>query len=290
MRYYNKDLPEENEYVLVKLKKITEHNFVLVELIEYDNIEGMILFSEVHHRKINIDKLFRNNIQVCIVTDVDINKRHINLSYKKVLPEDRQFYIDSIQNLDKFIDLFRDLQLLYNKHYGIMIDNRHNKTIDNTIYQTIMWNMFNRAKRDLFVDLNNIYRNILECPESLFDNVDLSGDFKELCINNLKNRISYTDMQIAVYFDLTILDSDAINIIKNILHTDEKNWMYECVSSPKYRIIITTNNKQQIDDIVDMVKIELENKVKNINCVFKLNNERDVLKDIIYTIKPLFNY
>ena len=281
MRYYNKELPEENEYVFVKLKKITENNFILVELIEYGNIEGMILFSEINNRKINIDKLFKNNIQVCVVTDVNIEKKHINLSYKKVSMEEREFYTNSLPQLDKINNHFKDMQLLYNKYNNL-------DTNTGVLREKIMCKLFDVPKKELFGNLINIYKNMLENMESIFIDTDLPVDYIEVYTNDLKKRIKCTDMQVALSFELTVLDDNAIGIIKNMLSHDDLYFKYECVSSPKYRIVASSQDKQKVDDIIITAKSYLENKIKDINCIFKMDTEWTIIKDRTYTVKPLF--
>merc|ERR1712137_332016 len=61
-----------------------------VSLLEYDNIEGMILLSELTRRRIrSINKLVRVGRQeVCMVLRVDKEKGYIDLSKRRVSPED----------------------------------------------------------------------------------------------------------------------------------------------------------------------------------------------------------
>lgn len=280
MKYYRRDLPNEDEYVFVKLKKVTKHNFAVVELLEYDNAEGMILFSEIHHRKINIEKLFKNNIHICVVTNVDTEKNYVNLSYKKVLVEDRDFYGNARIELDKLINIFRDMQALHDDH-------THSKT--HIIYEKIMWNIFDDqiSKKNLFANLGDIYKNILENPAQIFENIDIPNDYKIMCSENIKSRVRYTDMQGALYFDLLVLDTNAVDLIKKIMSADG-NWEYECVSSPKYRITATSNDKDEMDKIMGHAKSVLQNKLNNINSIFKIDDVWTVIKDKTCTIKPLF--
>lgn len=282
MRYYKSKFPKEDEYVLVKLKRITEHNFVIVELLEYNNIEGMILLSEIHHRKMNVGKLFKDNIQICVVTDIDTDKMCVNLSYKKVPVEERTFFTNASIELEKLVNIFKEMQYLYDKHTNTKTD---------IIYKTVMWNTLNDQipKRHLFEELNNIYKNILENPEQVLSNTDLPEDYKILCSVNIRNRVKCTDIQSALNFDLIVLDTDAINIIKDIMTTTPTDdWVYECVSSPKYRIVATSGSRDGVNEIMERAKHELHNKLKSVNSVFKLDESWVIVKEKTYTIKPLY--
>ncbi|KAG8965916.1 hypothetical protein FRC05_002974 [Tulasnella sp. 425] len=61
-----------------------------VKLLEYDNIEGMILLSELSRRRIrSIQKLIRvGRNEVVVVLRVDKEKGYIDLSKRRVSPED----------------------------------------------------------------------------------------------------------------------------------------------------------------------------------------------------------
>jgi translation initiation factor 2 subunit 1 len=56
-RFYEKEYPDLEECVIVNVKMITEMG-AYVQLLEYNNIEGMILLSELSRRRIrSIHKL-----------------------------------------------------------------------------------------------------------------------------------------------------------------------------------------------------------------------------------------
>ena len=49
-RYYENEFPEKDDVVMVRYKDAQEHN-VKVELLEYNNMEGMILASEISRKR-----------------------------------------------------------------------------------------------------------------------------------------------------------------------------------------------------------------------------------------------
>lgn len=44
-RFYEKDMPDEGEHVIVTVKEVNDYSIV-VELLEYDKIDGMITLAE----------------------------------------------------------------------------------------------------------------------------------------------------------------------------------------------------------------------------------------------------
>ncbi|THH14572.1 hypothetical protein EW146_g5772 [Bondarzewia mesenterica] len=89
MRYYENKYPEVDELVMVQVRQIAEMG-AYVKLLEYDNIEGMILLSELSRRRIrSIQKLIRvGRNEVVVVLRVDKEKGYIDLSKRRVSPED----------------------------------------------------------------------------------------------------------------------------------------------------------------------------------------------------------
>ena len=90
-RMYENQFPEIDEVVMVQVRSIAEMG-AYVSLLEYNNIEGMILLSELSRRRIrSINKLIRVGKQeVCMVLRVDKEKGYIDLSKRRVSPEDVQ--------------------------------------------------------------------------------------------------------------------------------------------------------------------------------------------------------
>jgi len=75
--------------VMVNVRSVAEMG-AYVTLIEYNNIEGMILLSELSRRRIrSIPKLIRvGRNEVVVVLRVDKEKGYIDLSKRRVTPED----------------------------------------------------------------------------------------------------------------------------------------------------------------------------------------------------------
>jgi len=89
MRYYEQRYPEVDELVMVQVRQIAEMG-AYVKLLEYDEVEGMILLSELSRRRIrSIQKLIRvGRNEVVVVLRVDKEKGYIDLSKRRVSPED----------------------------------------------------------------------------------------------------------------------------------------------------------------------------------------------------------
>jgi translation initiation factor 2 subunit 1 len=88
-RFYENLFPDIESVVMVNVRNIADMG-AYVSLMEYNNIEGMILLSELSRRRIrSIHKLIRvNRNEVVMVLRVDKEKGYIDLSKRRVSPED----------------------------------------------------------------------------------------------------------------------------------------------------------------------------------------------------------
>eukprot|EP00049_Salpingoeca_infusionum_P009870 m.167795 g.167795 ORF g.167795 m.167795 type:complete len:320 (+) comp14467_c0_seq7:2321-3280(+) len=88
-RFYKQRFPEAEDVVMVNVTEIAEMG-AYVKLLEYDNIPGMILLSELSRRRIrSINKLVRVGRNECVVVlRVDGDKGYIDLSKRRVQPEE----------------------------------------------------------------------------------------------------------------------------------------------------------------------------------------------------------
>src|ERR1700722_19167135 len=88
-RMYEAQYPTADDLVIVQVKNVAEMG-AYVSLLEYNNIEGMILLSELSRRRIrSINKLIRvGRTEVVVVLRVDKEKGYIDLSKRRVSPED----------------------------------------------------------------------------------------------------------------------------------------------------------------------------------------------------------
>lgn len=90
-RMYEAKYPEVDTSVMIQVKNIADMG-AYVSLLEYNNIEGMILFSELSRRRIrSVSSLIKvGRIEPVMVLRVDKEKGYIDLSKRRVSEEDIQ--------------------------------------------------------------------------------------------------------------------------------------------------------------------------------------------------------
>lgn len=84
-RFYAQKYPEIEDVVMVKVRSIAEMG-AYVSLLEYNNIEGMILLSELSRRRIrSINKLIRVGRDECVVV-IRVDKEKGNVYNFYIMP------------------------------------------------------------------------------------------------------------------------------------------------------------------------------------------------------------
>ena len=94
-RMYESRYPQVDMAVMIQVKSIGEM-CAYVSLLEYNNIEGMILLSELSRRRIrSINSLIKvGRTEPVMVLHVDEEKGYVNLSKRRVSEEDIQICED----------------------------------------------------------------------------------------------------------------------------------------------------------------------------------------------------
>lgn len=268
MKYYTKDSPSKNEIVYTKFNRLLENEqAVIVNLIEYDNIEGMLLFSEISknkRKKINIKKMFGNNtVPLMVITCGN----HIDLSYVKILKDEIEKYDNMFPHISKLLS-FRNNLVSYakNLNYDLCLDNFLDDIKNN--------------------DPEKYYSDTLKNPTKIFVNV-LDEDIKNNCINLIKSKTTSTNVVISKEFKLIVLEENGINKIKEILNINIQNLRLEYLS-PLYKVIVTAETMNDANNIMKEFTKCVSSKISD-SVVLEINDNVTVVKDKTYCLSGFKN-
>ena len=189
---YENKFPEIDELVMVKVNGITE-TAVHVSLLEYDNIEAMIQLLELSRRRIrSVTKLTRVGRQeVAIVLRVDKTKGYIDLSKRRITPEDIARCTEK-----------------YNKSKTVHSIMEHVARITDhplsDLYRKFAWPLYRK-----YGHAYDAFEYALIKPDSIFEGIgsDLPPEVKDLLLINIKRRFSShpikirSDIEITCYYE-----------------------------------------------------------------------------------------
>jgi len=246
-RFYEERFPEVNDVVMVQVRSIAEMG-AYVSLLEYGNIEGMILLSELSRRRIrSVQKLIKVGRQEPVmVLRVDREKGYIDLSKRRVSPED----------LQKCEEKFAKSKLVHT----IM---RHVAETTGTdleeLYTQIGWPLYK-----LYGHAHDAFRQMITDEESdaIFQRVKdecnngqdipiLTPDVKEGLLKNIRRRLTPQPIKIRADVEMTCFNYNGIEHIKTAMRaaqgcsTDENEIKMRLVAPPLYVLTTMTLNKNK---------------------------------------------
>ncbi|RGP66683.1 translation initiation factor 2 subunit 1 [Fusarium longipes] len=231
-RFYEEKYPEIDSFVMVNVKQIAEMG-AYVKLLEYDDIDGMILLSELSRRRIrSIQKLIRvGRNEVVVVLRVDKEKGYIDLSKRRVSPED----------IVKCEERYNKSKMVH----SVMIHLAKATEIPlETLYQAIAW------------PLNKKYGHALDAFKLSITNPEVWNDITfpdEVTAQELKSyigkRLTPQPTKVRADVEVTCFGYEGIDAVKTALRTAEaKNTedtqvKVKLVSPPLYVLTSTCLDK-----------------------------------------------
>ena len=270
MFYYNKKLPQLNDIVFVTIKSFSK-NGAYCNLIEYNNIEGLILNTELDRRIKHANRQFTfNNIYPLLVISVFGDK--IDLSYRKINPEERSNYLEQFGYIEKVRQFVRECIYI-------------TKLDEETVYSLTMWKFFKNS--NYLTDAKNIYMTIIKNP--LMFMFHAGGKFNEQFmeyIENMKNRIETKIIIIGQNFELFICDEEAIYKLKNLLSYKSNNTEIKYIASPRYQLIIS-GDEEFCDNEIKKFNEYMNKNISNYQkCIFKML-DKSTIKEQHYSFKKI---
>lgn len=234
-RMYVNQYPEVDDYVLVQVKHVAEMG-AYVELLEYNNIEGMILLSELSRRRIrSINKLIRVGRQeVVVVLRVDKDKGYIDLSKRRVSPEDIQ-----------------KCESRYNKSKSVHSIMRHVSETNGVpleeLYKQFGWDLYKR-----FGHAYDAFKLIMaeNKADEVLGQYNLSAKIMKALMTNIERRLTPQALKIRADLELSCFDYEGIDAIKAALKAGEavgkaagQDVKIKLVAPPLYVMMTTSMDK-----------------------------------------------
>ncbi|KAL2314328.1 Eukaryotic translation initiation factor 2 subunit alpha [Schizosaccharomyces pombe] len=238
---YENRFPEVDELVVVNVRQIQEMG-AYVKLLEYDNIEGMVLLSELSRRRIrSVQKHIRvGRNEVVVVLRVDKEKGYIDLSKRRVSPED----------VVKCEERFNKSKAVHSimRH----IAEKHNVPLE-TMYTTIGWPLYRK-----YGHAYDAFKLAISNPDHVFEGLEppKSGVINDL-LAQISRRLTPQPIKIRADVEVTCFGYEGINAIKAALkaaedvHTEEVPIKVKLVAPPLY--VLLTN---ALDKSLGLKKLE----------------------------------
>ena len=192
---------------MVNVRSIAEMG-AYVSLLEYNNIEGMILLSELLRRRIcSINKLIRIGRNECVVVvRMDKEKGYIDLSKRRVSPE------EAIKCEDKFTKSKTVYSILC--HVAEVLEYTKDEQLE-SLFQRTAWVFDDKSKRPGY-GAYDAFKHAVSDP-SISDSLDLNEDEWEVLINNINRHLTLQSVKIRADIEVACYGYEGIDAIKEAL-------------------------------------------------------------------------
>lgn len=233
-RFYENKYPEVDEVVMVNVQEIAEMG-AYVKLLEYDNIEGMVLLSELSRRRIrSIQKLIRvGKNEVAVVLRVDKEKGYIDLSKRRVSAED---IVKCDERYNKSKAVHSILRHCAEK-YGVSLEQ---------LYQTVGWPLLRN-----YGHAYDAFKLSITDP-SIFDGIEApSTEILEELKLYISRRLTPSAIKIRSDVEVSCFSYEGIDAIKAALQsatsvsTEQMQVKAKLIAAPLYEISTQALDKNQ---------------------------------------------
>eukprot|EP00434_Breviolum_minutum_P036501 symbB.v1.2.032343.t1/scaffold3774.1/size50569/3 len=262
-RYYEAEFPEMEEIVVVQVKRIVDMG-AYVSLLEYDNQEGMMLLSELSKRRIrSVAKLLRvGRTEICMVLRVDQEKGYVDLSKRRVEPEDASAKEESFARAKAVHGIMRHVA----KTHDIPV---------NDLCCKASWPLYKNKK---YADAFDAYKKHINEEINVWEEVDfsqpgmdlthLADKLKEDIETNLKRRLIQATIRLRAKIDVSCSTYEGIDAVKAALQEGFKASKEDCevkinlVAHPLFVLTCVCRDKQTglatLDDAIERIKVSIE--------------------------------
>merc|ERR1711976_298948 len=256
-RYYENKYPEIDDVVMVNVRSIADMG-AYVHLLEYNNIEGMILLSELSRRRIrSINKLIRVGRSECVVViRVDRDKGYIDLSKRRVSPE------EVVKCEEKFAKAKCVNSIL--GHVGELMNYETDEQLEELYHKTAWYFDKKYGKPGASYEA---FKHAVSNPEVL-DELNLDEETREVLISNIKRRLTPQAVKIRSDIEVARYGYEGVDAVKQSLQsgldlsTEEMPIKINLIAPPL--CVMTTQTLERSDGLekmkeaLDKIKANIE--------------------------------
>eukprot|EP00667_Euglena_gracilis_P013984 EG_transcript_14462 len=247
-RFYEQKYPKLDDFVVVRVKSITA-SAAYVQLLEYNNTEGMIPLTELSRRRIrSVNKHIRvGKTEIVQVFRLDEDKGYIDLSKKKVTDDD-----------------YRLCETRYTKakdvHSIMQHVARECRCNLESLYKLVGWPLYKKYGHAF-----DAFGAAMADPEKVLGPLGLEEDIKEKLITTIQHRHKAQPFRVRADVEVTCFKYEGIDAIRKALKAGEKAvegnqcaLTIRLLAAPTYVIVANSIDKDEglklVKTAIDAVK------------------------------------
>jgi len=244
-RFYEHRFPEIEDVVMVNVVSIREMG-AYVDLLEYKDIEGMILLSELSRRRIrSINKLIRVGRTECVVViRVDKTKGYIDLSKRRVSPEEIAKCEEKYANAKAVNSILR--------HVGRLLEYTEDSQLEE-LHQKTAWH-FDRKYNKPGASFD-VFKSAVATP-SVLDECELDEHELQTLLGVIRRRMTPQSVKIRADLEVACYTYEGVDAVKAALRggleftEPEMPVKINLIAPPLY--VVTTQTLERADGLAKL--------------------------------------
>lgn len=273
-RFYKQKYPEIEDVVMVNVRSIAEMG-AYVQLLEYKNIEGMILLSELSRRRIrSINKLVRVGRNECVVViRVDKDKGYIDLSKRRVSAEEVKKCEEKFTRGKTVASILR--------HVGEILEYDSDEQLEE-LFEKTAWYFDEKNKHN--GGAYDAFKHAVGDP-SILDVCGLDEKTKDVLISNINRRMMPQAVKVRSDIEVSCYSYEGIDAVKAALKvglqlsTEEFPVNINLIAPPLYVVTTTTLDREGALDSLTKVIAAVKEAIEKSNGNFVVKMEPKVVTD-----------
>ena len=274
-RYYANNFPDFDDTVMVNVRRIEDMG-AYVQLLEYDNKEGMILLSELSRRRIrSVNKLIRVGRTECVVViRVDKDKGYIDLSKRRVYAK------DLLQCEERFAKAKAVNSIL--RHVAEQLGYDQNEQLED-LYMRTAWHFDKKEKRKAAA--YDIFKKAIADP-TVLDECDIDAEVKEKLLEDIRKKLTPQAVKIRADIEVSCFAYEGIEAVKAALgegkecSTEAMPIKINLIAAPHFVVTTSTLDREgglaAVQSCLDVIKAAIEKKGGK----FAIKDEARVVSDM----------
>jgi len=260
-RFYKERFPEMNEAVNTNVSSIGDMG-AYVKLLEYNNVDGMILLSELSRRRIrSINKLVRVGRDECaVVVRVDQEKGYIDLSKRRLSDEEK------VKCANKFEKAKHVNSIV--KHTADLLGMQTNEELEDFMDKTA-WTLDAEHHKagEPYKASYNCFKQAVDDP-SILAKLDITDEQREMLLKTICQRLTPQAQKLRSEMEVTCYSYEGVDAIKAALrkgleHSTEQVPIKITLTAPPIFVMTTmTNDRKQgaekMNEAMESIKTEIE--------------------------------
>jgi len=271
-RFYEQKFPEIEDVVMVNVRSIADMG-AYVHLLEYNNIEGMILLSELSRRRIrSINKLIRvGRTEPVVVIRVDKDKGYIDLSKRRVSPED----------IERCTEVFSKGKAVNSilRHVAQIMEFKTNEQLED-LYKQTAWHFEAKTKKK--GSSYDWFKQAVQDP-TLLDECNLDEQIKKVLLEQINIKLTQQAVKIRADIEVSCYTYDGIDAVKDALRagiacsTEVVPIRINLIAPPLYVMTASTTEKAEGLKIVGEACEAVEKRISGVGGSFNFQMKPKVV-------------